>query len=174
MTGIYYPCSRFTSQSVHFCDIFSKCKFVQIHVIVQCRISCNLGPGSAVGGKGKKRGQIGKISASEASQVVSWGGGREAEHGDSLWCRRSMIPDSGIMLWLVKRLHVDGFAVLLTVSCSFNTMLIQFGGRFFKTWISSMQYKFLCEAFRLSLGAKKIKTYACDKRKRGIQNMELF
>ena len=37
-----------------------------------------------------------------------------------------------------------------------------------------MQYKFLCEAFRLSLGAKKIKKYACDKRKRSVQNMELF
>ena len=87
MTGIYYPCSRFTSQSVHFCDIFSKCKFVQIHFIVQCRITCNLGPGSAVGEKGKKRGQIGKISASEASQVVSWGGGK----GGGAW-RQPLMP----------------------------------------------------------------------------------
>ena len=31
------------------------------------RITVNLGPGSAFGEKGKKRGQIGKISASEAS-----------------------------------------------------------------------------------------------------------
>ena len=36
---------------------------------------CGLGPGSTVGEKGKKRGQMGKISASKASQVVSWGGG---------------------------------------------------------------------------------------------------
>ena len=35
-----------------------------------------------------------------------------------------------------------------------------------------MQYKFLCETFRLSLGSKKSKKY--DKRKRSIQNMELF
>ena len=31
------------------------------------RITVSLGPGSALGEKGKKRGQIGKISASEAS-----------------------------------------------------------------------------------------------------------
>ena len=43
-----------------------------------------------------------------------------------------------------------------------------------------MQYKFLCETFRLSHGSKKGKNmpvmckYACDKRKRSIQNMELF
>ena len=38
-------------------------------------IQSSLGPGLAVGGKGKNRGQIGKISASEASWAVSWGGG---------------------------------------------------------------------------------------------------
>ena len=37
-----------------------------------------------------------------------------------------------------------------------------------------MQYKFLYETFRLSLGSKKSKKYACDKRKRSIENMELF
>ena len=31
-------------------------------------------PGSAVRGKGERRIQIGKISASEASPVVAWGG----------------------------------------------------------------------------------------------------
>ena len=40
--------------------------------------NCNaiLGSGSALREKGKKRGQIGKISASEASPAVSWGGGK--------------------------------------------------------------------------------------------------
>ena len=38
-------------------------------------IQSSLGPGLAVGEKGKKRGQIGKISASEASWAVFWGGG---------------------------------------------------------------------------------------------------
>ena len=33
----------------------------------------NLGPASAVGEKGKKRGQIEKISAKEASRAVAWG-----------------------------------------------------------------------------------------------------
>ena len=38
----------------------------------------SLGPGSAMGEKGKKRGKIGKMQASEASRAVSavsWGGG---------------------------------------------------------------------------------------------------
>ena len=94
-----------------------------------------------------------------------------------LWCSRSMIPESGIMLWLVQCLHVDRFVVLLTVSRSFNITLLQFRKRFFKTWISSKQYKFLCEAFYLSLGFKKSKKYTCDllqKEKESIQNMELF
>ena len=33
------------------------------------RITVSLGPGSAVGEKGKKRGQIGKISAGEATRA---------------------------------------------------------------------------------------------------------
>ena len=36
----------------------------------------SLGPGSAMRERGKKRGPIGKISASEASPAVSWGGGK--------------------------------------------------------------------------------------------------
>ena len=79
-----------------------------------------------------------------------------------IWCSRSMIPDSGIMLWLVQCLHVDRFVVLLTVSCTFNITPLQFRKRFFKTRISSKQYKFLCEAFHLSLGSKKSKKYTCD------------
>ena len=40
--------------------------------------NCNaiLGSGSTLREKGQKRGQIGKISASEASLAVSWGGGK--------------------------------------------------------------------------------------------------
>ena len=60
-------------------------------------IQSSLGPGLAMGGKGKKRGQIGKISASEASWAVSWGGGMGRQSLEScFWCLRSMIPDSGI------------------------------------------------------------------------------
>ena len=36
----------------------------------------SLGPGSTVVEKGKKRGKMGKISASEASRAVSWGEGK--------------------------------------------------------------------------------------------------
>ena len=44
--------------------------------------------------------------------------------GTCLWCHHSMILDSGMMLWLVKCLHVDRCAVLLTVSHSFNITLL--------------------------------------------------
>ena len=42
-------------------------------ILCNFHILCSLGPGSAVGGKSKKRGEIGKISASEASPAVSRG-----------------------------------------------------------------------------------------------------
>ena len=35
----------------------------------RCRITVSLGPGSALGEKGKKRGQIGKISSSEVTRA---------------------------------------------------------------------------------------------------------
>ena len=174
MTGIYHPCSTFTSQSAHFCDIFSKCKFVQIHFIVQCRISYNLGPGSAVGEKGRKRGQIGKISASERSQVVSWGGGK----GGGAW-RQSLMPPfhdtrfryHALIGQMSSCWQIRG-AVDSIVYFQYNAHTIR--KRFFKTRISRTQHKFLCETFRLSFGSKTSKKYACDKRKRSIQNMELF
>ena len=98
---------------------------------------------------------------SELSGILGRGKGwRSLE--TCLWCSRSMIPDSGIMLWLVQCLHVDRFVVLMTVSRSFNIMFLQFRKRFFKTWILSKQHKFLCEAFHLSLGSKKSKKYTCD------------
>ena len=74
-------------------------------------------------------------------------------------------------------LHVDRFAVLLTASLSFNITLLQFGKRFFKARISSKQYKFLCEIFRLFLGSKKSKKYACDllqKEKEAFKIHEVF
>ena len=83
-----------------------------------------------------------------------------------LWCRHSMIPDSGIMLWLVKCLHVGRFVVLLTVLCSFNVKLLLFG----------KQYRFLCETFCSSLSSKKSKKYICDRLEEenlSIQNVEL-
>ena len=48
--------------------------------------------------------------------------------------------------------------------------------RFLKTRISGYQYKFPCETFRLFLGSKKSKKYACNrlqKEKLSIQNIEL-
>ena len=43
----------------------------------------------------------------------------------------------------------------------YHTPTIQ-GKRFFKTWISSKQHKFLCETLGLSLGFKNGKKYSCD------------
>ena len=49
----------------------------------------SLGPGSAVGEKGKKRGQIGNKSASEASPLVGWEGGGGYRRGIALQNKRS-------------------------------------------------------------------------------------
>ena len=62
------------------------------------------------GGKGKKWSQIGKILVTKVS--LGWGGEEQWSLETCLWCHRSMIPDSGIMLWLVKCLHVDRFVVI--------------------------------------------------------------
>ena len=84
-----------------------------------------------------------------------------------LWCCHSMIPDSGIMLWLVKCLHVDRFAVRLTVLRSFNVTFLLFRQKIFKRQILSKQYKFLCKTFRLSLlqEEQKICLWSVAKRK---------
>ena len=52
-------------------------------------------------------------------------------------------------------------AVFSIALFQYHTPTIQ-GKRFFKTWISSKQHKFLCETFGLSLGFKKGKKYSCD------------
>ena len=115
------------------------------------------------GGKAKKRGQIGKISASEASGAVSWGGGM----GGGAW---SHAFDAAVQWYQILVSSSDWSNVFmltysrccLTVSRSFNMTLLQFGKRFSKTRILSKQYKFLCDPFHLSLGSKKSKKYACD------------
>ena len=76
--------------------------------------SCSLGPGSALGKKQKKIGVSGCAKKEGERSEPRGSLGRSLE--TCLWCRSSMTPDSGIMLWLVKCLHVDRFAVLLTVS----------------------------------------------------------
>ena len=52
------------------------------------------------GGKGKNWSQIGKILAGKVSLAEGWGGGGEEQWSleTCLWCHRSMIPDSGIIL----------------------------------------------------------------------------
>ena len=52
------------------------------------------------------------------SDNITW---NEVHHGilfnRTSGCRRSMIPDSGIMFWLVKCLHVDRFAASKIYAC---------------------------------------------------------
>ena len=48
------------------------------------------------GGTGKNWSQIGKILATKVS--LGWGGEEQWSLETCLWCHRSMIPDSGIML----------------------------------------------------------------------------
>ena len=89
-----------------------------------------------------------------------------------LWCRRSMIPDSGVILLLVKCLHVDRFEVLLIVLRSSPIR-----ENIFKTRILSRRNEFLCETFRFTLGSKTSKTYTSDRLQKEnlcIQNIELF
>ena len=85
-----------------------------------------------------------------------------------LWCSRSMIPDSGIMLWSVQCLHVDRFVVLMTVSRSFNIMFLPFGKRFFKTQILS-NTNFFARLFAYPTAlrrAKNIPVICCKKKKK--------
>ena len=58
-------------------------------------IQSSLGPGLAVEEKGKKRGQIGKILASEASWTVFWGGGM----GGEAWSQLLMPPFHDTRFW---------------------------------------------------------------------------
>ena len=53
---------------------------------------CGLGPGSAVGEKDKKRGQMGKISSSKASQAVFWRGGGNYNFFLLFPTMRSLVP----------------------------------------------------------------------------------
>ena len=124
--------------------------------------SPSLGPGSAVGEKGKK-----PVERAKKTRQVWWAthwtgeGEREAEPGDmplTLPPFHLNTPDSDIMLWLVKCLNVDKFVELLTdkISCSFYTGMCQ---GVFKHGFQEKKKKFLCETFHISLGSKKSKKY---------------
>ena len=129
------------------------------------------------GGKGKNRGQIGKISASKVSLAEGWGGEEQWSLETCLWCRRSMIPDSGIMLWLVKCLHVDRFVVLLTVSCSFNITLLQLGKRFFKHEVRASNTNFFARLFAYPSAPRRAKTMpvtCCKKKKKHSKFHQAF
>ena len=92
--------------------------------------SPSLGPGSSVREKGKKTSwKSQKNSASEVGHTLNWEGGK----GGRTWRNaltlppfHLLTPGSDIMLWLVKCLNVDKFAVLLTdeIPCSFNQTLV--------------------------------------------------
>ena len=128
--------------------------------------------GSAVGEKGKKWGEIGKILVIKTSHKggrVGLGRGNGLQSREAcLWCRPSIISDSGIMLWLVKCLNVDRFAIFQNHAPSI------IGKRVFL----KHRFKFLCKTFCLSLSSKKSKKYACgllqNKNKLPIQILSSF
>ena len=140
-------------------------------------IQSSLGPGLAVGKKVKKRVQMGKISASEASGAVFWGGGM----GGGAW---SHAFDAAVQWYQILVSSSDWSNVFmltysrccLTVSRSFNMTLLQFGKRFSKTRILSKQYKFLYETFTYPSAPRRAKNMPviCCKKKRSIQDMGNF
>ena len=75
------------------------------------------------------------------------------------------------MLWFVTYIHVDRFAVLLTVSRSFNITLLQFGERF-----RASNTTFFASLFVYPSATRRAKIcqWSVAKRKRRIQNIELF
>ena len=122
-------------------------------------------------GKGKKRAtgkKIGELSG--PSGGLGRGKGQRSLE-TCLWFRRFMIPDSGIMLWLVKWLHVDRFVVLLTVSRSFTFTLLLFAKRF------RARKQISLRDFSLLPRHQEEQKCACDslqKEKLSIQNIEPF
>ena len=114
------------------------------------------------GKKGKTRGQIGEISASEASQAVSWGGGK----GGGAWRHAfdAAVPWYQILVscsdWSNVFMLTDWGDVDSIALFQYHAPTIR--EKIFKTRILSKQYKFHCKTFRLSFGPKKSKKYACD------------
>ena len=116
-------------------------------------IQSSLGPGLAVGGKGKKTGSNRK-NIGEWSERRGILGGWAVEPG----VMPLMPPFNDTRFWYLVLIgqmsscwHIRGAVWqyrALSIWRSYNS-----GKRFSKTRISSKQYKFLCETFHLSLGS---------------------
>ena len=87
-----------------------------------------------------------------------------------LWCSHSMIPDFGIMLWLVQCLHVDRFVVLSTVSRSFNIVHSYNSGKdFLKHGFRASNANFFARLFTYLSAprrAKNIPVICCKKKEK--------
>ena len=99
-----------------------------------------------VGGGGGVRTQ----KTGSNSRAVAWGGERAAKPGDM-----PLMPPFHVFMLTDSR-------CCWQYRAHFNITLLQLGKRFFKTRISSKQYKFLSGTFRIPLGFKKSKKYSCD------------
>ena len=84
------------------------------------------------------------------SRTVAWGGERAAKPGDM-----PLMPPFHVFMLTDSR-------CCWQYRAHFNITLLQLGERFFKTRISSKQYKFLPGTFRIPLGFKKSKKYSSD------------
>ena len=140
-------------------------------------IQSSLGPGLAVGGKGKNRGQIGNISASEASWAVSWGGGMGGG-------ARSHTFDAAFQWYQILVSSSDWSNVFmltysrccwqyrsLSISRSYNS-----GKDFLKHGFRASNTNFFARPFTYPSAPRRAKLclWFVAKRKRSIQDMELF
>ena len=107
---------------------------------------------------------------SEPSSILGRGKGRRSLE-TCLWRRCSMIPDSGIMLWLFS-------AVLLTVLRSFNITLLQFREKdFLKHGFQASNTNFFVRLLAYLLAsrtAKNIPLICCKKKKKHIECAAFF
>ena len=105
--------------------------------------------GGGAGGGGGGGGECGRTQKTGSnSWAVAWGGERAAKPGDM-----PLIPPFHVFMLTDSR-------CCWQYRAHFNITLLQLGKRFFKTRISSKQYKFLSGTSRIHLGFKKSKKYS--------------
>ena len=138
----------------------------------------SLGPGSAVAEEGKKRGETAKNIGERSKPRGGLGRGKARRSLETcLWCSRPIIPDSGIILWLVKCLNVDRFA-----GCCWH---LKYHGLssweniflFLTTNFGQAIQNSVRDLWHISPSAQRRATnipVVCCKMKKRIQNIDLF
>ena len=141
-------------------------------------IQSTLGPGLAVGEKGKNRGQIGKISASEASWAVSWGrgmsGGAVSHAFDAAvpWYQILVSSSDWSSVFVLTDSRCCWQYRALSISRCYNS-----GKDFLKHGFRESNTNFFARLFTYPSAprrAKNICLWSVAKRKISIQNIDLF